>query len=77
MAEEIDWKQHIGKRAILKERNGNQKLGTIRDAIHISASSGWQIDFNADGGKRARFYVPADMITLVPDELSTALQGDT
>lgn len=74
MAEEIDWEQvPDGSRVIYTKRSGDQVLATTKDKIKISSQSGWMINIVIDGDTRERNYVPADMLTLVPTELSDTL----
>jgi hypothetical protein len=54
---------HIGRRIIYTDRNKKQHLGTIRSV----ASGSGMIDADLDNSSRARYYVPCDTITFVPD----------
>lgn len=73
--DKVDWnKDHIGTRVVYTARNGTQKLGTVRDVIGIS-NSNKMLDLKLDGDSRSRFYVPEDMVTIVPDDVAKQL-GD-
>jgi hypothetical protein len=53
----------IARRVIYRSRNDTTQLGTIRDVVN------GYVDVAIDGSTRARFYIPFDMVTLVPDDL--------
>jgi hypothetical protein len=57
--------EHVGRRVVYTGRNGKQRLGTIRTADAPTLSG--MIDVDLDDSSRARFYVPCDTITFVPD----------
>jgi hypothetical protein len=72
----VDWsKDHIGTRVIYTDRSGKEHNGTLRDLMQISPSSGKMLDVKLENSSRARFYVPEDMVTLVPDDVAKIL-GD-
>jgi hypothetical protein len=62
---------HLGKRIIYTDRNKDQRLGTIR---HVASGSG-MVDVDLDNSMRARYYVPCDTITFVPDAAQKLIDG--
>lgn len=57
--------EHVGKRVIYTDRNGKGHFGTIRHVALYSGSG--MIDIDLDHSSRARYYVPCDTVTFVPD----------
>jgi hypothetical protein len=55
--------EHLGKRVIYTDREGKGHFGTVR---HVATGSG-MIDIDLDHSSRARYYVPCDTVTFVPD----------
>lgn len=65
MSEHKWTKDHIGSRVVYSDRSGKSRAGTVRDVLE----SVQQVDVDLDDMNRARYYVPGDMLRLVPDEL--------
>jgi hypothetical protein len=63
--------EHIGRRIIYTNRKSEQRLGTIRAV----ASGSGMVDVDLDNSMRARFYVPVDTVTFVPDAAQKAIDG--
>lgn len=68
--------EDIGKRVIYTDRNGKGHFGYLREIT--GPESARFCNVKIDGHTRERFYVPIDMVKLVPVELSGAIpEGDT
>ena len=64
MSDEFDCTdENIGRRVQYTGRNGGVKYGVIRGYAYN------MVDVKIDGSTRERFYVPKDMVVLVPDNL--------
>jgi hypothetical protein len=60
-------KDDIGKRCKFTNRNGRIEYGAVRDVLDVSATA-QSIDLALDNHTRARFYVPNDMVELLPED---------